>query len=30
MMTKIDHLFVTPDWLETFPRTDLQALASLG
>jgi hypothetical protein len=29
-MTKIDHLFVTPDWLEIFPRTDLHALASMG
>jgi hypothetical protein len=29
-MTKIDHLFATPEWLDIFPRTDLQALASLG
>lgn len=29
-MTKIDHLFVTPEWLDFFPRTDLRALASLG
>jgi exonuclease III len=29
-MTKIDHLFASPDWLNTFPRTYLQALASLG
>jgi exonuclease III len=29
-MTKIDHLFATNEWLDIFPRTDLQALASLG
>jgi exonuclease III len=29
-MTRIDHLFVSADWLELFPRTDLHALASLG
>lgn len=29
-MTKIDHLFASPEWLDIFPRTDLQALASLG
>jgi hypothetical protein len=29
-MTRIDHLFVSADWLEIFPRTDLHALASLG
>nr|CAD6246857.1 unnamed protein product [Miscanthus lutarioriparius] len=29
-MTKIDHMFVSTDWLEIFPRTHLQALVSLG
>ena len=29
-MTKIDHMFASTEWLEIFPRTDLQALASLG
>jgi len=29
-MTKIDHLFVSTDWLEILPRAHLQALASLG
>lgn len=29
-MTKIDHFLATVEWLEIFPRTDLQALASLG
>lgn len=29
-MTKIDHFFVSSEWLEIFQRTDLQALASLG
>lgn len=29
-MTKIDHMFASADWLEIFPRNDLQALASLG
>ena len=29
-MTKIDHFLATAEWLEMFPRTDLQALASLG
>jgi exonuclease III len=29
-MTRIDHIFASVDWLEVFPRTDLQALASLG
>jgi hypothetical protein len=29
-MTKIDHLFASAEWLEIFPRTDLQALASMG
>ena len=29
-MTRIDHFFASTDWLEWFPRTDLQALASLG
>lgn len=29
-MTKIDHMFASTDWLEIFPRTHLQALASLG
>lgn len=29
-MTKIDHFFATAEWLEIFPRTGLQALASLG
>lgn len=29
-MTKIDHFFASPEWLAIFPRTDLQALASLG
>lgn len=29
-MTKVDHLFASTEWLEIFPRTDLQALASLG
>lgn len=30
MMTRIDHLFASTDWLDLFPRTDLRALASLG
>jgi hypothetical protein len=29
-MTKIDHFFASSEWLAIFPRTDLQALASLG
>jgi hypothetical protein len=29
-MMRIDHLFASTEWLEIFPRTDLQALASLG
>jgi hypothetical protein len=29
-MTKIDHFLASAEWLEIFPRTDLQALASLG
>ena len=29
-MTKIDHFLAMPEWLEIFPRIDLQALASLG
>jgi len=29
-MTRIDHFLASTDWLELFPRTDLQALASLG
>jgi len=29
-MTKIDHMFASTEWLEIFPRTNLQALASLG
>jgi len=29
-MTKIDHFLATAEWLDLFPRTDLQALASLG
>lgn len=29
-MTKIDHFLATDDWLNLFPRSDLQALASLG
>jgi len=29
-MTKIDHFLASIEWLEIFPRTDLQALASLG
>jgi hypothetical protein len=29
-MTKIDHFFASAEWLEIFPRTNLQALASLG
>ena len=29
-MTKIDHFLATLEWLEIFPRMDLQALASLG
>jgi hypothetical protein len=29
-MTKIDHFFATSEWLASFPRTHLQALASLG
>jgi hypothetical protein len=29
-MTKIDHFLATTEWLEIFPRIDLQALASLG
>jgi hypothetical protein len=29
-MTKIDHFFASTEWLEFFPRTQLQALASLG
>lgn len=29
-MTKIDHFFASPEWLATFPHTQLQALASLG
>lgn len=29
-MTRIDHMFASMEWLEIFPRTDLQALASLG
>ena len=29
-MTKIDHFLASAEWLESFPRTDLQALASLG
>lgn len=29
-MTKIDHFFASAKWLGIFPRTDLQALASMG
>jgi exonuclease III len=29
-MTKIDHVFASSEWLVIFPRTHLQALASLG
>jgi len=29
-MTKIDHFLASAEWLEIFPRTDLQAMASLG
>lgn len=29
-MTKIDHFFASSEWLDIFPRTDLQALVSLG
>ena len=29
-MTKIDHMLASANWLDLFPRTDLQALASLG
>ena len=29
-MTRIDHIFASTDWLDLFPRTELQALASLG
>jgi hypothetical protein len=29
-MTKIDHFLASVEWLDIFPRTDLQALASLG
>lgn len=29
-MTKIDHFFGTAEWLELFPRAELQALASMG
>jgi hypothetical protein len=29
-MTKIDHFFASTEWLEFVPRTQLQALASLG
>jgi hypothetical protein len=29
-MTRIDHFLASAEWLEIFPRTDLQALASLG
>ena len=29
-MTRIDHLFASTDWLELFPKANLQALASLS
>ena len=29
-MTRIDHIFASIDWLDLFPRMELQALASLG
>jgi hypothetical protein len=29
-MTKMDNMFASIEWLEIFPRIDLQALASLG
>lgn len=29
-MTKIDHLLASTEWLDIFPSTELQALASLG
>jgi endonuclease/exonuclease/phosphatase family metal-dependent hydrolase len=29
-MTKTNHFFATSEWLASFPRTHLQALASLG
>jgi hypothetical protein len=29
-MTRIDHIFASTDWLDWFPCTELQALASLG
>jgi hypothetical protein len=29
-MTRIDHFFASTEWLDSFPRTDLCALASLG
>lgn len=29
-MTKIDHLFASPEWLDIFPRNSLQAVASMG
>lgn len=29
-MTKIDHFLASTDWLQIFPRTDLQSLASMG
>lgn len=29
-MTRIDHFFATTEWLQLFPRVELQALASLG
>lgn len=29
-MTRIDHIFASTNWMDLFPRSDLQALASLG